>query len=77
MTSSYRPTQIAILRTVAGGEAFVCTIEAQQRSALKLHAKGLLDRDLRLGMARRFIGNEAGTRWIRAHDDALERRVKR
>lgn len=77
MTSSYRPTQIAILRTVAGGEAFVCTTEAQQRSALKLHANGLLDRDLRLGMARRFLGNDAGTRWIRAHDDALAGRVDR
>lgn len=77
MTSPFGPTQIAILRTVAGGEAFVCTKPRQLHSAMRLHERGLLDRDLGVGMSRRFIGNDAGTRWIRAHDDALERGAAR
>lgn len=67
--------QIAILRTVSGGQGFVCSTPAQYRAALKLHARGLLDRDLGRGMSRRFIGNEAGTRFIQEHDDSLERKA--
>jgi len=69
------PRGIAILRTVSHGRGFVCSTESQYRSALKLHQRGLVDRDLGIGMAKRFIGNEAGTKFIIAHDDALARKA--
>jgi hypothetical protein len=71
--SSYTPgpMQIAVLRTCSQGEAFMSATRAQQRSCMALHERGLLDRDLGRGMSRRFIGNEAGTKFIQEHDDAL------
>lgn len=65
-------TQIAILRTVSGGRSFVCSTNQQYDSALRLADVGLIDRDPARGMSRRFIGNEAGARFIRQHDDAME-----
>lgn len=69
------PTQIAILRTVSGGEGFICSTDGQYRSALKLADRGLLDRDRSRGASRRFIGNDAGTRYIQEHDASLARKA--
>ncbi len=64
--------QIAILRTVTPpGQGFVCKSTAQRQAALKLHQRGLLDRDLGLRMSGRFIGNAAGERFIQQHDGGL------
>lgn len=68
-------TQIAILRTVSGGRAFICSTASQYQAALKLNAKGLIDRDLRRGMSKRFIGNAAGEKFIINHDDAIAARL--
>lgn len=75
--SSYTPgrTGIAILRTVSGGSGFVCSTPSQYQAALKLNGRGLIDRDTRRGMSHRFIGNEAGTRFIQEHDAALARKA--
>lgn len=69
------PTQIAILRTASGGRGFVAVRPTQYQAALKLNAQGLIDRDLRRGHSRRFVGNEAGTRFIQEHDADLARRA--
>lgn len=60
-------TQVAILRTVSGGNGFICSTQQQYDSALRLVDHGLIDRDLRRGMSRRFIGNAAGQRFIQEH----------
>lgn len=70
---SLGPTQLAILRTVSGGQGFICSTPSQYLAALKLADKGLLDRDLRRGMSHRFIGNAAGDAVIREHDAELAR----
>lgn len=67
------PTQFSILRTVKPGEAFQSATQAQQVAAMKLHMRGLLDRDLGRRMSRRFIGNAAGQRFIQEHDGVLAR----
>lgn len=76
MQTALGPTQIAILRTVSGGQGFICSTQQQYDSAMRLVERGLIDRDLRRGMSRRFIGNDAGTRFIREHDDALEAAIQ-
>lgn len=72
---SFGTTQIAILRTCAHGRAFVCSTSMQYTAALNLADRGFLDRDLTRGNAKRFIGNEAGTKAIIEHDDALQAKV--
>lgn len=66
------PTQLAILRTCVGGAAFECTRPSEYPAALKLNARGLIDRDPRRGMSRRFIGNSAGDAFIIKHDQSYE-----
>lgn len=78
MSTALGPTQIAILRTVTPpGTGFVCSTPRQYMSALRLAERGLLDRDLRRGMSKRFIGNAAGEKFIIDHDDAIEARIGR
>ncbi len=64
------PTQFAILRTVKPGKVFESATRTQQVAAMKLHVRGLLDRDLGRRMSRRFIGNAAGEKFIQQHDGA-------
>lgn len=67
-------TQLAILRTVTPpGQGFICSKHSQYMAALKLNARGYLDRDP--DNSKRFIGNEAGYKVIVAHDDELQRRI--
>lgn len=66
-------TQIAILRTVAGGNWFITNTPQQQTSALHLLDRGLLTRDPK--NSRRFSITPAGRDWIIAHDDELARRI--
>jgi len=72
---SFGTMQIAILRTCAHGQAFVCSTDAQYFAAIKLADRGFLSRDLTRGNARRFIGNDAGTKAIIEHDAALSAKL--
>lgn len=66
--------QIAILRsTTPPGTACACVPPCQYLAALKLHERGLLDRNLGRGKSRHFIGNAAGQRFIQEHDGVLAR----
>ncbi|QDC00373.1 hypothetical protein [Mesorhizobium sp. 8] len=64
-------TQVAILRSTVG-RWFLTTTEGQQNSALRLHDRGLLDRDPK--NSRRFTATTAGRDAIYEHDDEIARR---
>lgn len=65
-------TQVSILRS-AVGRWFLTTMSSQQHSALRLHDRGLLDRDPK--NSRRFTATAAGRDAIYEHDDELARRI--
>jgi hypothetical protein len=65
------PTQLDILRKCTGGAAFECSRPAEYPAALKLNARGLIDRDPRRGMSHCFIGNAAGDAFIKSYDQGV------
>lgn len=61
------PNQIAILRTVSGGNWFQSSrSDGSYTTALKLHDKGLLDRDPQNSY--RFTSNAAGEQRLADHN---------
>lgn len=75
---------IAILRTVANGDWFDSSYitprgvrggKTAYRACLKLHERKLLQRDPQDSY--RFTATETGARWIRDHDEELERAINR
>lgn len=64
--------QVSILRSTVG-RWFRASDNRRYRQCLRLHARGLLDRDPVDAM--RFTASPAGASAIREHDDALAARI--
>lgn len=60
------PTQKAILRSASGGRWYVARQKTTERSCLKLHDHGFLDRDPK--DSRRYRASAAGEAWLKAFD---------